>query len=50
LWVWDGRAWQMPEDIPVYNGPMNLFDIPNYLVHTKIPLIPIPAIPLLQVN
>jgi hypothetical protein len=39
----------MPESIPRYNGPMNLFDIPNYLVPTKIPLIPIPPISLLRV-
>jgi len=39
----------MPGDIPVYKGTMDLFDIPNYLVPTKMPLIPIPPITLLQI-
>jgi len=39
----------MPSDIPRYNGPINFFDIPNYLVPTKMPLIPVPPISLLRV-
>ena len=35
----------MPENIPIYNGPMDLFDIPNYLVPTKMPLLPTPPFP-----
>jgi hypothetical protein len=43
------RKSTMPEKYTIYNGPLNLFDIPNYLVPTKMPLIPTPPIPLLPI-
>ena len=39
----------MPGNIPVYGGELNLFDIPNYLVPTQIPMLQMSRYPVFTI-